>query len=73
MLDKAISARLILEMQRVRDEVMPPRIIEEFRGSRAAEQALEQTRELLDKGTQALADQDSEQCLEVFGELKAVS
>jgi hypothetical protein len=72
MMEKAISSRLIAEMKRVRDDVMPRKILEEFRGSRAASASLEAIRELLDGGTAALADQDGERCLEIFGELKTV-
>jgi len=71
-MDKAISSKLLAQMKRVRDDVMPGKILEEFRGSRVAAASLEVIRELLDAGAAALADQDTEKCVEVFGELKAI-
>lgn len=71
-MEKTLTSRLIAEMRRVRDEVMPSRILEEFRGSSVATAELTVVRELLDGGIAALADQDAEKCLEVFGELKAI-
>jgi hypothetical protein len=72
-MDKALSTKLITEMRRVRDDVMPDKILEEHRGSSVAGAALEMIRDQLDNGAQALADQDSEKALETFGELKAIS
>lgn len=71
-MDKAISSKLLAQMRRVRDEVMPGKILEEHRGSRVATASLEVIRELLDAGAAALADQDTEKSVEVFGELKAI-
>lgn len=71
-MDKALREKLIAEMRRVRDEVMPAAIIGEFRGSRVSRDELAQVREVLDRATNALAEQNGADCLEAFGELRTL-
>ena len=72
MVDKTLVSKLIAEMRRVRDEVMPPRVLEEFRGSRSATTELSAIRSMLDAAAEALGEQDSAKCLDAFGELKSL-
>lgn len=73
MVDKSLTSKLVSEMRRVRDELMPERIVGEHRGSRGATAQLEIIRKALDEATGALAEQDADRCLEAFGELKGLT
>lgn len=71
-MDKEIAARVIDEMRRVRDDVMPEKILEEFRGSRQAKAQLAALRQVLDDAVAALSEQNTARCLDVYGQLKTL-